>query len=512
MFTEITNNNELSHSLQRLNSNMQNKYYFRLNPFEIIKDSTIKENYYKKNRRNSYYINCSFVNCNFIEAGFASSIFVECEFLDCDFDFSNFQSCDFRKCKICSTDEMKEIKGNTFMKSVFFECIFERIKFNSTNFCNSVFNNGSILNCKFNSCGLEDMVIKNSLMDSIRFSSQNFDYLRIENIITQNTVFPFPSMPCIIDGLKYVKGTKDDVSFTSSEINQRLNKEEYLTYIPDFINYYKKIEDYFVLANIVLSLENNINGAFSFILSGIEQSIKIHDFRKVRKYCNLLINENFNIQHKKIAYQTISNEISKLNFSESDKDSYSIHLRELRNTLMNETARPYLIINISTNIQETESDKIAIFIAGIESLITLSCSGNEEHSIELRHNSDERFFVQIVSDPNSLIIFLAALFECIDYATKFGKFLIKKTKKFLENQKKKSEGKNDLLKLNNNDLTDKQISIINKMGTAGSLTIEINKTFVDNHIEIKGISHSMVNVENVENKVQNSYFDKHNVS
>lgn len=508
MFTEITNN-ELSHSLQRLNSNMQNKYYFRLNPFEIIKDSTIKENYYKKNRRNSYYINCSFVNCNFIEAGFASSIFVECEFLDCCFDFSNFQSCDFRKCKICSTDEMKEIKGNTFMKSVFFECIFERIKFNSTNFCNSVFNNGSILNCKFNSCGLEDMVIKNSLMDSIRFSSQNFDYLRIENIITQNTVFPFPSMPCIIDGLKYVKETKDDVSFTSSENNQRLNKEEYLNYIPDFINYYKKIEDYFVLANIVLSLENNINGAFSFILSGIEQSIKIHDFRKVRKYCNLLINENFNIQHKKVAYQTISDEISKLNFSESDKDSYSIHLRELRNTLMNETDRPYLIINISTNIQETESDKIATFVAGLEDLISLSCGKNEEHSIELRHNSDEQYFIQIVSDPMSLIIFLAALFECVDYAIKFGKFLIKKIKKFIDNRKNSSfEDNNDLVKLSDNDLTDKQIEYIKTAGTDKSLTMEINNTFIDNHIEIKGISHSMVNVNNVEKDIQNSYFKK----
>lgn len=513
MSTEISNNNnELSCSLYRLNSNMQNKLYFRLDPFEIIKDSTIKENYYQKNRRASYYINCSFINCNFIEAGFASSIFVECEFLDCDFDFSNFQSCDFRKCKIRATKGKREVKGNTFMNSVFYKCQFDNIKFNSTNFCNSIFNSGSITNCNFHSCGLEDMAIKNSVMESIRFSSQNFDFLKIENITTKNTVFPFPCIPCIIGGLKYVKNTKDDVCFTSSEINQRVNKEEYLSYIPDFINYYKKIEDYFVLANITLSLENNIDRAFSFIVSGIEQSIKIHNFRKVKKYCQLLLNENFNIQHKKIAYQTISSEISKLNFSESDKDSYSIHLSEIRNTLMSETDRPYVIINIATNIQETEADKIAIFVAGLESLIAFSSGGNEEHSIELRHNSDESFWVQIISDPNSLIVFLAALFECIDYAIKFGKFLIKKAKKIIVNRKKnKFEEKNDLLIMNNSDLTDKQINFIKRLGTDKSLTIVINKTFVDNHIEIKEISHSMVNVNNVENDVQNSYFKKNNI-
>ena len=120
--------------------------------------------------------------------------------------------------------------------------------------------------------------------------------------------------------------------------------------------------------------------------------------------------------------------------------------------------------------------------------------------------------MQIISDPNSLIVFLAALFECIDYAIKFGKFLIKKAKKIIVNRKKnKFEEKNDLLIMNNSDLTDKQINFIKRLGTDKSLTIVINKTFVDNHIEIKEISHSMVNVNNVENDVQNSYFKKNNI-
>ena len=70
------------------------------------------------------------------------------------------------------------------------------------------------------------------------------------------------------------------------------------------------------------------------------------------------------------------------------------------------------------------------------------------------------------------------------------------------------EDNNDLIKLSENDLTDKQIKFIKTAGTDKSLTIEINNTFIDNHIEIKGISHSMVNVNNVEKDIQNSYFKK----
>lgn len=513
MSAEITNTNQdLSNSLKRLNENMKNKYYFRLNPFKIINDANIREDYSKKNRRSSYYADCIFDNCNFFESGFASSIFINCEFVDCIFDFSNFQSCDFRKCKIRSTKAINEIKGNTFMKSVFYKCEFENLLLNSTNFCNSVFNNGSIVNCKLNSCALEDMVIKNSLLKSIRFSSQNFDFLRIENIQTKDVIFSFPSMPCIIGGLKYLKNTEDNVCFSSMGDNKRISREKYLSYIPDFINYYKAVKDYFILANIYLSLDYEIQSVFRFIVLGIEQSVRIHNFRKVKKYCYLLMNKNFNIQHKKIAYQIISDEISKIDFSESDKDCYNIHLREIRNILINETDRPYLNVNVATNIQENESDKISLFIDVLEKLIATTTDDIEEHSIELRHNSDLSFFIQIISNVSSLVVFLAAFFECISFAKDFTEFLIKKLKKNHNKDKAYDHTKaTTLANIDINGLSSDQIKLIESLSDKSNVTIiNINNTLIDNHIEIKGVSHSMVNVGNIDNKIQNSYFPKNN--
>lgn len=519
MFNEIlSTNTDLSRSLKRLNNNMENKYYFRLNPFEIINGAIIEEDYSKKNRRASYYVECIFKNCNFFEAGFASSIFVKCEFVDCVFDFSNFQSCDFRKCKIHSTHNYFEIKGTMLMKSVFYECEFQNLFLNSVNLCSSVFNEGRIIHSKFNSCAFEDMVIKNTYMESINFSSQNFDFLKIDNIHTKDVVFPFPSIPCIIGGLRYVTETKDNVSF-SGVGNTIITKKEYKTYIPDFINYYKQIKDYYVLANIMLSAFYDTNIAFSYIISGIEQAIKIHNFRKVRKYCQLLINSDFNIQHKKVAYRTISDEISKLPFTDSDQDSYNIHLREIRNMLITATDRPYLTLDIATNIQETETGKIVSFVKFIEELIQYTISEYEEHSIELRHNSDESFFIQVVSDPISLLTCLAAILECINYGKDFAKYIInkikdkKKPKEIRSNEFKNTShegnnGENAKPIISANSLQDKQIQKLESLDGNNSIIINIQNYIVDNHIEIKGIGHSLVNTGTLDNKLKSSFLQQ----
>jgi uncharacterized protein YjbI with pentapeptide repeats len=486
-------NNNFENSLNRLNSNMSNKTYFRTNQFEIINGANISENYYGKNRRYSYFSKCHFFKCNFKEAGFASSVFSECKFTNCCFDFANFQSCDFRFCTFEFNDESKEIVATRFMKSIFFNCKIHNVYFNSANFCESIFNGDEICNTTFHSCAFEDMLLKNTLLDNIKFSSQNFDFLKFINIKTKDTVFPFPAIPCITNGLFYLMNTKDNISFTS-ESSKRLTKEEYLNYIPDFILFYEKSKNYYFLANIYISLKD-FHKSLDAIKMGIEQSLLIHNFRMIRHYSQLLNNKFFSIQNRKEIYGMIVDGLNKIPLKECDIDNLNIYISDIKTLLLDKVDSPYLTLDIQTNINDNEYDKIILFYKYLENVIRCYIKGHENHSIEIRHNSEVHFFIELFSDPERLIIFLAAVSECCTFAYKLTNLLISKTKTIIKNYKNRKKTKQQV------PFTQEQIHYIEQLINGKNQVNIENST-----IQITEINHCIYNVENLNSGIQNSYF------
>ncbi len=479
---------ELLIAIDKLNAHMKNKNYFKPYTFSVHNGAVIKEDFSSKNKRQSYFFQCKLEECNFFEASFAGSVFVECEFINCKLDFSKFPSCDFRNCTITfSGIEKKEVNSANFSKSVFNGCRFNNIFFNSANFGESIFDKGKIINNKWRSVVVENMIIKNSILENMRFASQNFDFLTIENITTLNTVFPFPALPNIINGLTYLYNTHDNIRFTSYDGKfNRIGREEYISLIEYFKTYYTYTKEYFPLANILISQEC-LQDAIHVTCLGIIQSIKLKNFRIIYQFCKLVqINPKFSIQYKKRLYQQIQLEINKENLSTEDYEFLNIYLGKIKDALLSSTTQPHLILDLKSNIDSTENNKISILIQQIEMLITLCMEKNEEHFIEIRHNSLENFIIQISSDPERLIIFLAAFFTCIGYSCQFVSFFINKTKYLISNKKNLKSSKNDSEKQN--------------------IEIKSAKHILENNdIKIMNVNYNIFNASNIDPEIQSGY-------
>lgn len=479
--SRICENPLLQGAIATLNIHMQNKKYFKPYAFAIHKGEFVRENFASKNNRQSYYLECELNECNFKEAGFAGSVFVKCKFINCNFNYSNFRACDFRECEITSNkEENHEILSANFSESIFSKCLLSDLFLNSTNFCDVIFDNGHIKNSKWRSMVLENMIIKNSTIDNLRFSSQNFDFFTLENIRTINVVFPFPAMPCIINGLDYLYHTNDNVMFTSVTSSQkRISKDKYLSLINDFEIYYENTDSYYQLVNIKIA-QNHIDKAIYNAGLGIIQSIRLRNFRLVYQYCKILqIQPSFIMKYRKELYQLIQNEVNKENLSTEEYLFFNIYNAKIKELLLNSTTMPHLILDIRTNIDSKETNKLSIMIEQVESLLEYYIAGEEEHFIEIRHNSPINIIVQISADPEKLVMFLASFFTCIHYSSKAISFIIKKAKQLSAIKYKKE----------NNILDDK-------------MNQSISQTFINSNISVTNVNYNIYNAYDLDTTIQ----------
>lgn len=489
-------------AMEQLNLHMRNKTHFKSYVFPIHNKEIITEDFSTKNERLSYYKDCNFKDCNFFEASFAGSVFINCNFIDCKFDFSKFPSCDFRECNFFyNQSEMVEIKSLDINKSIFNGCTWSKIFFNSVNMEELNFNNGKFIDCKWRSVSVENAIIRKSLLKNMRFASQNFDFMTIIDIQCENVVFPFPAMPFIINGLTYIYNTNDNIKFTSYKSGKkgRINKNEYLQLMNEFESYYVNTENYFPLTNILIA-QKHLEDALISVIRGIEHSIRHRNFRMILNFCKLFKdNFLFTIQHRKKLYYIILNEISKENLSNIDYEIFSLYIGKIKEILIGTTNNTYVIIDMKTNIDSSETEKIALIISEIEKNIQLYLFNKEEHHIELRHNSEESFLIQIASDPERLVIFLSAFLQCLGFFGSAIKKLTDKSKEFKFIEK--------------NNFNDSSVIGCNNHINNANENITTNHVFVQNNITIKELHYHIYGTDKLENDIQNMHLsikDKEN--
>ena len=112
---------------------------------------------------------------------------------------------------------------------------------------------------------------------------------------------------------------------------------------------------------------------------------------------------------------------------------------------------------------------------------------NEEHFIELRHNSLENFIIQITSDPERLIIFLAAFFTCIGYSVQFVSFLLKKAQNLIFKTK---TSKND----KEVKLYDEEIALVKQV-------------LEEKDIKVVNVNYNIFNASVIDPKIQSGYIN-----
>ena len=88
--------------------------------------------------------------------------------------------------------------------------------------------------------------------------------------------------------------------------------------------------------------------------------MKLRNFRVIYQFCKLIqINPKFTIQYRKRLYQQVQLEIEKEGLSTEDYMFLNMYLGKIKDSLLSTTAMPCLLLDIKTDIESKESDKIS---------------------------------------------------------------------------------------------------------------------------------------------------------
>lgn len=437
---------------QELSKHMKNKLYYNPTPLAVNEGIKIDGDYSTKNLRQSFFNDCVFDSVNYCNAGLSGSLFVKTQFNESNLLNTNFQSCDFRECRFEGIQE--GLKYTRFSKSIFTDTIFKNTTFNGVSMNDTIFTNCVFLNCNWIPISIENALFSNTLLQNVKFKSMNFEFATFDNIKLDNIKLPFPTIPYIFNGLKYLSTTTDNVRITSAAKKEGLSINEYMENLDRLCEFYKYTHNYFPLANIFIC-KDMYKEAYYSILMGINLSIDLRRFRMLKNYCKeLKYIKNITMHERQNLYRYILEKISKKNFKDYEQNNLNNYLPEIRQLLLENLEEEKIEISLLTNISANDARKLSILIDIISNLLEGKCT----YSIELRHNSPWDIFISIFTktDNISLIInSIMLIFSAIQ--TKIAMYQTSKNNKLTISQTKSYKDK-----LNKENIHIEKLTINNK--------------------------------------------------
>lgn len=395
-----------------LKKHVKNKDFYRIDQYKINFGTQISKNYSNLNQRRSFYSDCYFTKSNFTNTGFTGSIFSNCNFTNNLLKRTVFDSCNFRQCNFeYSINGNNTLEGTDFNNAVFVECTFEGITFDAGMASNAIFQSVSFKECVFLGMLWEAATFEDVYFDNCQMKGLNFEQCVFDNIHMNNTRLLFPTIPYIINGIKYLMQTDDNVQISSANSSSGLiKKEEYLKLLPILEKFYYGTKNYFPLANIYVA-QNKYQDAYNAIINGVRVAMQLRSFRSLRSFCILLKTiPVLEPKHFNFVYECIQNEIGCQFFSSTDYYILSRYLGEVRQLLVNGKDGTVVGITIKTNIESNECDKLGILISVINSIIDYS-STNANNYIELRHYSPYEIFCQITANPECIFYIIGIIYS-----------------------------------------------------------------------------------------------------
>lgn len=446
----IIDDEELKKITDRLSSNMNNKFFYNPQPYKIHNSAKIYEDFEGKNLRQSFFQNCCFENANFKHAGLAGSVFIDCTIFPCEFTDTNFQSCDFRKCSFKNIElNYTRMNKSSFYKTTFTNCIFNSVSIND-----AIFEKCKFIDCQW-TISVENTIFKNTELENVRFKSMNFEFATFDKIKAKNVKFPFPTIPFIYNGLEYFYNTADDIRVTSAKKEEGLTVQEYLLNIGDLEKFYITTQNYFPIINIYIA-QKRFTEAFDAVVRGIELSIKTRSFRMLKYYCKQIkYIESITVHQRQSLYYFILNKISQCELKSFEKEALNLYLPEVKSLLFTEARDERLQILVTTNIEETEFEKLSIFMSVLDSFLKDKCT----YSLELRHNSPFQGLYDLLTSPDNIGLIISGL-DLIFSVTLGCISAIREHKKELK-EKEKLECEKYNQKLSDNDIKIQDVYVIN---------------------------------------------------
>lgn len=390
----------------------KNKDFFRINQYKICKGIRIEKNYSYLNQRRSFYSECKFLKSNFTNTGLTGSIFSDCDFSNNILKHTIFDSCNFRQCNFMKSENGNNIlEGTNFNNAVFVNCSFNGVIFDACMASNALFENVKFINCVFLGILWEAATFNNVIFDNCQMKGINFEQCIFENIHMNNIRLLFPTIPFIINGLKYLMETTDNVFISSAQSSDGLmDKEEYLRLIPTLEKFYCGTKNYFPLANIYVA-QGKYEKAYNTVINGLKFSIKLRAFKSLRSFCLLLKTiPVLEPKHYIFAYECIQDEISHQFFNATDYYLLSRYLGEVRQLLSNGKNGTIVGITIKTGIKDDECDKLGVLISVLNSIIDYPRTKANNY-IEIRHFSPYDIFCQIIANPEQILAIIGILYS-----------------------------------------------------------------------------------------------------
>lgn len=359
----------------------------------------ITENLNKKNCRHSYYKDCLFDSTQCNSVGFAGSKFINTTFKTCDLENGNLHSCDFQDVTFSGQKgKMFKMVNVGFNKSTFTDCIFEDLHIFSCGFTDVVFYNTIFKKCTIRLCSLENAQFINCHFVNTDMSTINLEYTEFQNISAKRSIFPFTTIPTAHGLLKQLPSlSSDNMIYSASNENHQLSILEYLDCLEDFKIFYKSKGNYYALANIYLSQEQNEN-AYNTIEYGILNTIKTRDFRMMRHFCKLVyLNNIFTPWQRRVLFENITKWVTHENLSLAEYHNYQLFAGHIREMLINnDYEKPTLYFYLETNIEPNETYKQVTLLTIIDQI--LAYCKVPSSSIELRHNSAYVDYLTVICD------------------------------------------------------------------------------------------------------------------
>ena len=485
-FLEPVSKTELYAAQCKLDSYSKNKNFFRLDQFRVENGIKIDAKWQHTNQRRSYFSDCTIANVNFTNTGFTGSIFYNCIFNYGMLQNTIFNSCNFTKCNFFNDDGKLKTIGTNFNNAVFVECNFDGLILDSCMASDALFENVTFRNCTFLGMLWEFSEFRNVTFDNCVLKGLNFEMCLYENMHMNNIRLLFPTIPYIINGIKYLKETADDVTISSAQsLNGKMTKEEYISLIPTLELFYRGTKNYFPLANILIS-ENKFDEAYSAIISGIKVAISLRAFKSLKSYCKLLNTiKGLSPKHYENIYEVIQTEIEAQFFTNADFYVLGHYLGEVRSLLINGNGGVCAGLTIKTAINDNEYEKLGILISVLNSIIDSNATQANNY-LEIRHNSPYTIFCQVISSPDTVISIIAMV-----YAGLLGVDTL--YKKYKENK--------------NNHLKEEQTKVQIELIKAQTKQIEL-----DNRIKLNEFEAQQKKIDKAQEKLSNTYITINSIS
>ncbi len=397
----IESSNDIKVSLDKITEHVINKDFYYRSAYKISEGVILSEDYTNQNQRRSYYLDSLFKHSNLQGVGFSDSIFRNTQFCFCNLDGSNFESCYIFDCKF---SDILEYKFTSFAKSLIYNTVMENGSFQHCRLADATFLNSTFTNCNFDNTSFDGAIFENCIFDNISFKNLNLEYVQFHNIMTNDTVLPFPTIPFIINGLTYLLNTTDNVRIKSAKYGS-ISKEEYLNLLPYLTQYYEYSKNYFPLANIYIAVKDT-NRVFETIKYGIYQSILLNNYRQLKNYCLLAqVCSLLSTEQKKELFNVISVETNKLYTQKGVfYSSITEHISHLRDILLIEDTCS-VIISFKTNIQNDDYENLSLFYKFLNTILII-LGIKSKYNINFTYNSQAEIVSTITSLDTAVIVAL----------------------------------------------------------------------------------------------------------